>query len=605
MPYSVSTLRCQLDADLDDALFAYQERLGNQLIAARSMLDDLRTLGTTITSEFSGPLRRDLDALLAVVGSSTDTLIDSTLLVTGSTPAEIEATVGDRFALTVVGGRVIPFGTTNLSAIGALARVLGGFEAIFDLAPELTRLVGSDVDHAVRPSSDISNFFLICTYIKKTITPATLCTPEIVVEEEITIGIDSPISSALASSGISLDQLRLYVFWLGRPLASADARAKALRLGLSTSQFVDAVSSTNRRNFSVRTILDPIDVARVSASFGSDASLVLGRLRGPITLFPSTDLIVSYLSNSLASSTPGSVGPTGLPDFSSPSLSLLSVLDVNKTFGLDDMAAALAAAGGETKEDAALAQALGNSIRSQLAVISTIVSEAQAVVSSVLNEVVALTSVVNMLLNDQANGLMDCMLGPTFSISSIAPVSLSLDIDLGLGTPGTPGASTSNPLEGILNTIESTSGLLSNFFQSLSGFAGAVSDMSCSGSFTSSSVTSLASSGMPFPCLSDPVRDAGFEIPPVTMDTLEVATMVMGLLTQIFDGVRTSLRGLRLTTNSLSLSLRLNLVRRNSSFSASSLPGIPGSPGCASPEAARLAALLVARSINGFTPPSL
>lgn len=605
MPISLSTIRCRLDADLDSALFSYQERLGDQLIRARAQLAALRSLGAAVSSEFSEPLRRDLDALLASADTSTEVITDTTRLCLGDTTTEREAAVSDRFAITVVGGRIIPPGDTSLSSISSLARVLGSFEAIFDLIPELADVVGSDSDPSLRPPSEESTFYLISTYINRTVTPATACTPEIVVEREITIGTDRPISESLASAGISSDELRLYVFWLGSPRATASSRAKARRLELSTSQFVDAVSSTNRSNFFVRVIADPTDISRVSSSFGDDASSVLRRVSGPIALFPSVGVLASYLSNSLRASSPGSVGPTGLPDFSSPALSLLTVLDVDKTFKLRDKAIALVEDGGETESAAAFAEAMGNAIRSQVEVISTIISEAQSVVSSVVNEVVALTSVVNMLLNDQSTGLMDCMLGPTFSASSLAPsISGSLDVGLGsLGTPGVPGASTSNPLEGILSTIENQSALLNTFFQSLSGFVGSLSDISCSGSFTSSAVASLVSSGMPFSCINDPVRDSNFEIPPVTMETLEVTQVVMGLLTQIFDTVRSNLRSLRLTTSSLSLSLRINLARRDSSFSASSLPSLPGSPGCASPEAARLAALLVARSIEGFTSP--
>lgn len=605
MPISLSTIRCRLDADLDSALFSYQERLGDQLIRARAQLAALRSLGATVSSEFSEPLRRDLDALLAVADTSTEVITDTTRLCLGDTVTEREAAVSDRFALTVVGGRVIPPGDTNLSAIASLARVLGSFEAIFDLIPELADVVSSDYDPSLRPPSDASTFYLVSTYISRTVTPPTACTPEIVVEREITLGTDRPISETLASAGITPDELRLYVFWLGSPRATASARAKARRLELSSSQFVDAVSSTSRSNFFVRVISEPDDVSRVYSSFGDEASVVLSRVTAPVELFPSAAVLVSYLSNVLRASSPGSVGPTGLPDLSSPALSLLTVLDLDKTFKLRDMATALVDDGGDTESAAAFAEAMGNLIQSQVEVISTIVSEAQSVVSSVVNEVVALTSVVNMLLNDQSNGLMDCMLGSTFSSSSLAPsISGSLDLGLGgLGTPGTPGASTSNPLEGILNTIEKQSELLNTFFQSLSGFVGSLSDMSCSGSFTSSAITSLTSSGMPFSCINDPVRDSDFEIPPVTRETLEVTQLVMGFLTQIFDTVRTNLRSLRLTTSSLSLSLRINLARRDSSFSASSLPSLPGSPGCASPEAAQLAALLVARSIKGFTSP--
>ena len=606
MPISIATLRCRLDPDLDAALFAYQERLGDQLIAARAQLAAIRSLGATVTSQFSGPLRHNLDVVLASAGTSTEALTDATSLVLGDTTADVESAVDDRFSLTVVGGRVIPPGSTDLSSIATLARLLGGFEAIFSVLPELLDTVGSDTDPSLHPTVFASTFTLVITYIKRNVTPATACTPEVVVETEVTLGVDSPVSEVLSSSGVPLESLRYYVFWIGRPLAAPEARAKARRLGLSSSQFVDAVSNTSRFNFFVKVVSDPADVARVSTSFGSSAYEILNRIRGPVSLFPSPSQLSDLLLNTIRSSSPGSAGPSGLPDFSSPALSVLTVLDIKKTFNLADLVASLALAGSDPSA-AAFAEGMGNAILSQLEVISTIIKEAQSVVTSVLNEVVALTSVVNMLLNDLSTGLMDCLLGSSFSVSSFGSLGLSGSLGIGLGgpgSPGVPGASTSNPLDNILSTIEGQSSLLNDFFSSVGTLLGSVSDISCSASFTAAA-PGVSSSFGPIPCQTSAASSAGFELPAVTQNVLDTTRTVMDLLTRLFDSVRTNLRGLRMTTNSLSLSLRVNLERRASSFSASSLPSPPSSPGCASPEAARLASLLVARSLEAFTPPSV
>ena len=609
MPFSITTLRCRLDPELDAALFSYQERLGDQLISARAQLDVISALGASVTSAFSDPMRRSLDALLATADTSTEAVMDATLMVVGDSVADVEAAITDRFDLTVVGGRLILPGTSDLSPIQTFARVLGGFEEIFRVLPDLAGIVGSDSDtgsYAPSPLEITTRLVMVTTYLKRTITPATSCTPEIVVETEVTIGVDLPVLDSLASAGITEESLRIYLFWIGRPQATAATRSKSRLLGLTNAQFVDAVSVTSRENFFVSVIRDPVDIARVDSAFGDDATETLGRLTGPVSLFPSPEDMAALIRDSLRSSFPGSAGPSGLPDFSSPALSLLTVLDIDKTFRLDDLAASMVSQGGGTDAASQFAEAMGNAIRSQLAVISTIIREAQAVITGVLNQVVGLTSLVNMLLNDLANGLMDCLLGSSFS-----PAGSFASIDIGIGgiggiggagSPGTPGASSSNPLDSILSLIEDQSSLITDFFRSISSLLGIVSDVSCSGGFTSSAVSSMPSFGGPIPCQADAARAAGFELPVFMQESLGITKVVMDVLTSLFDTVRTTMRGLRVTVNSLSLSLRLSLSRRSSAASASSLPSPPGSPGCASPQATRLAALLVQRSIEAFTP---
>ena len=117
MPFSISTLRCRLDPDLDAALFDYQERLGNQLTTARAQLAVISSLGASVMSDFAAPLRSSLDAILASAGTSTEGLIDATSLVDGDSSSDIEAAIGDRFRITIVGGRLILPGTRDLSAI--------------------------------------------------------------------------------------------------------------------------------------------------------------------------------------------------------------------------------------------------------------------------------------------------------------------------------------------------------------------------------------------------------------------------------------------------------------------------------------------------------
>jgi len=613
MPSSLSTIRCRLDPGLDSALFDYQERLGAQLLAARAEMDTLRALGASVTSDFSDPLRSSLDSILAAANTSTEGLIDATSLVDGESTADIEAAIGDRFRITIVNGRLIMPGTRDLSAIQLFSRVLGGFEEIFRVLPDLADVpITDDSDFRTysTPLEITPRFVMVTTYMRRNVTPETACSPEVVVEQEITIGIDRPLAEAAASVGISTADVRIYIFWVGRPEATDATRRKARILGLTNSQFVDAVSKTSRQNFIVSVIPDPSEIPRVAGAFGDDADDVIRRLTGPVELFPSPEDMASLIRDTLRSSSPGSAGPSGMPDFSSAGVSLFRTLDINRTFDLERLSQNLASQGGDNPSAREYAEALGATIQSQLLIIQTIINEAQGVIGNVLNEITNLVSMVNMLFNDMANGLLDCLLGPAYSPmgGSLASVSGSVTVGIGgiggSGSPGTPGSSDSNPFDTVLSTIEGQITLITDFLRSVSNLLGIVSDVSCGSSFVSSSSSLQSTFGGSLPCQSDLARQAGFELPISIEDTLGIVKVVMDVLTTLFDTVRVALRGLRTTVRSMSLTLRVSLERRNSSASAGSLPSPPGSPGCAPPEATRLAALLVARSIAGFTPPS-
>lgn len=613
MPFSLSTIRCRLDPDLDAALFDYQERLGDQLLAARAQLETVRTLGATVMSDFAGPLRSNLDAVLAGANTSTEGLIDATSLIEGDSVEDVEAAIGDRFSLTIVNGRLILPGTRDLSAIQLFARVLGGFEEIFRVLPDLATVpITDDTDFRTysTPLEITPRFVMVTTYMRRAVTPATSCTAEVVVEEEVTLGIDRPLAAAADSVGLSVEDVRIYIFWIGRPEATEATRRKSRILGLTNSQFVDAVAKKSRKDFIVSVIPDPSEISRVAGAFGDDADDVVRRLTGPVDLFPSPEDVAALIRDTLRRSTPGSSGPSGVPDFSSPGVAMFSTLDINRTFRLDSLAESILSQEGGNLSAIQYAEAIGNAIKSQLAVLSTIVQEAQAVITGILNEITNLVSLVNMLFNDMANGLLDCLFGSSFSPAggSFASVSGSVSVGIGgiggAGSPGTPGTSTSNPLDGVLAAIETQASTVTEFLRSVSDLLGIVSDVSCGSSFVSSASAVQPSFGGSLPCQADVARDAGFELPPVFEEALGITKVVMDVLTALFDTVRTALRGLRTTVSSLNISLRVSLERRNSSASASSLPSPPGSPGCAPLEATRLAALLVARSIAGFTPPS-
>lgn len=607
MPTSLSTIRCRIDAELDAALFAYQERLGDQLIAIRSRLEALQAEGEALSSSVIDPLKTNLDYVLASADTSTTELMDSLLMVDPSSPSDLESTLGDRFDLTIVNGRYILPGTKDVSSIQLFARVLGGFEELYSVLPDLAEIPITD-DSDSRTYSTVlgisTRMVMVVTYLKVTTTPATSCTAEIVVTEEITVGVDISLSQASAISDVPVENLRIYIFWLGSPEATERNRSKARVLELTNAQFVDAVSLTSRENFIVSVIRDPADIPRLSGAFGDDAGDVVSRVTGPIEFFPSSEDIASSIRDSLRKS-PGSVGPSGFSDLSSPGVSVLSVIDVDSTFGLSKLAASLTYSLSSLAGDAAaFAEALSNSIQSQIQVLTSAIEEAQQVVAEVLGNITNLMSLVQSLFNDISNGLLDCVFGSSFSLESFSSVGIpsspgGIGGVGGLGSPGVPGASTSNPLDSVLSLVEGQSSVINSYISSVSGLVGSLSDLSCGSSFVDSSAL-LQPSG-PIRCQIDQSINDGFELPSLFEEVMGTTKVVMDILTSLFDGVRADLRSLKISIRSMSLSLRQSLDRRNSSFSAGSLPSPPGSPGCAPPEASRLASLLAQRAIAGFT----
>lgn len=611
---SFSSIRCRLDPGLDQALFAYQERLGAQLIQAREEMERLRSLGASISSDFTSPLSSSLDRALAPVGLSTESLADSLLLVGGPSVSDRETTMSDRFGSTVVSGRLLLPGTRDLSPIREMSRIFGGFEEILRAFPDLDTLpVGDDTDS--RTYSDHSTFptrmIVACTYEKVTTTPATSCAKEISFTNEVTAGIDIPLSEAALSVGVSVDSLHIYIFWLGRPEASPASRTKARVMGLTNSQFVDAVSKTNREKFTVVVIPDPGDISRLAGAFGSDAPLVVSRSGSPIEFFPVAEDMADYVRRLLRSSSVGSAGPSGIADFSSPSIALLSTLDIEKTFGAYVLAESLVASSADSSGSSAeFAEAAGSAIKSQLLTLQALMQEAQSVLGNTINEITNLLSMVNALLGDTSNGLLDCVFGSSFS-----PLGGGIAADVGLeagiggiggpGSPGSPGSSSSNPFDEILSLVESQAANISEFLRSVGALFGIASDISCGSSFVTSSASVQPSFNGSLSCQIDSALESGFELPVEVDETLGIAKVVLDVLNALFDTVRTSIRSLRLTVSSMSISLRLSASRRTSSSSSSFLPSPAGSVGCTPPEATRLAALLSQRALSAFTPTEL
>lgn len=601
MPFSVKHIRCRVDPDLDEALFDFQERLGDQYLGAQAVLEELETIRASVEADLLDPLKSDLDQVLAVANTSTEEMEDAMSLVGGDTPEDVEFSIGERYDINVINGRVIPDGDFDISALQSLTRLAGSIDAVLTHIPEIEDIpIDIASDRSFRELVEFSpRFLFVTTYMKQTIVPATKCSPELVIEEEITAGVEIPLSAAAASVGVEEEDLRIYIFWIGDPDASSRLRLKARSMGLTNAQFVQAVSLRSTTDFIVEKIDDPMDILRLLAAFGSDIDSVLERARGPIELFEDSHAVVESLRDLFGRSS-GGAGPSGFRDFSSPAANLLSVIDIDKTFKLTETFDAI----GDYPEGGPATQfvaGLTAAIKSQLFALTSILAQAQGLLQSVLTELANLQSIVFNIFSDLSNGLLDCLFGGTFSPSLGFPPIGSPGVGIGgiggSGTPGTPGVPTANPLEGLINTIEGQSTLVRQFTNTMNELFGSISSISCSGGFLAGALGgSNAFPGTFMDCQSQQLADQGLEIPDFALDAMGVVKEVMDFISSLFDFATSNLRNLRMTAISLGQSLRSTLASRSDTPATGT-----GSGGCAPPEAAALAAVLQQRAIEAFS----
>lgn len=606
MPFSVKQIRCRVDPDLDEALFDFQERLGDQYLGAQSVLAELETIRASVEADLLTPAQGSLNRVLAVADTSTSEMEDAMDLVVAGTTEDVESSIGDRYGINVVNGRIVPDGDLDISAIQELTRLTGGSVAdVLEYIPEIEDLpIDSGADREFREMVSFApRFILVATYLKTTVTPATKCSPEIVVEEEITAGVEVPLSTAAASLDVAVDDLRIYIFWLGTPDAGPRIRAKARSLGLTNAQFVDAVSLSSSENFRVRKIDDPMDILRLIAAFGGDVDDILSRVSGPISLFEDPTQLIDDIRDTFGRST-GASSPSGFRDFSSPASSLLSVIDIDKTFNLTETLEGLSSADdGSSLPATQFVAGITGAIQSQLLAITAILTQAQGILAGVLTEVSNLQTIVFNVFSDLSNGTFDCLFGAGFSTSLGFPEAGSPGSISGVGgiggpgTPGTPGLPSDNPLEDLISSIEGQSQLIRDFTGSLNELFGSISSISCMGSFVAGAITSQNSFPNSFiSCASELAQDAGLEMPENVLDSIGVVKQVMDFVSSLFDFATSNLRTLRLTAVGLSSTLRQTLSTRSATTALGT-----GSGGCAPPEAARLASLLQSRAEAAFT----
>ena len=608
MPFSAYTIRCRVDPELDSALLSFQERMGEQYLASSAALLELESIRESLESSVTKPLKSGLDKLLATRNISSSDISDVMSLTVTDSREDLESSIRDRFGINIVNGRVIPPGNTEVSSLKVLTRLVGGISKLIRYTPDLMDVpISSGSEDSYRSSSDLKNRFLfVTTYTETTVVPATKCSPEFTQTLTRTAAVDASLTDAARLVDKDPEDLTGHLFWLGQPDPSPLNRNKATSLGLSKSQFIDALSLRSTESLVVYRISDPLSIVRIFLSFGLDSDSVIERSDRPISTEIDPATLVSDLRDTLSRSS-GSSTPTGFRDLTSSAPALVSSIDLDATFSLSDSLSTL-----ENEipllspEAGAIVTAIVGTLRSQLLALKSALSEAQEFVSSVFIELSNVQTLVYNLLGNRSTGLMDCVFGSGFSPSFSYPdagVSSLVDGIGGVGGPGTPGTlgiTDSNVLEDIITTIENQSTMIRDFSSKFNNLMGSLSSVSCAGSFISNSLVSVPRlPSAPLSCLVEESIDFGFELPSSIQEVVGLHKQAMDFASTLFDFSISNSRALRLASKNLALSLRSEL-ETGMSMSSSGTGSSPGGT-CSSPETARLSQLLQQRAQASFS----
>tara|TARA_R100000656_G_scaffold104176_1_gene76142 strand:+ start:168189 stop:170024 length:1836 start_codon:yes stop_codon:yes gene_type:complete len=610
MPFTKPTIRCRSNAEIDSALFDFQEKLGDILVETRAEIAALSATAEAVESDFSAALKLSMDRVLAIVNTSTDDILSASGVVAGADDTALETSLMSAYGLNVVNGRIIPPGDTDLGPVARLANLAGGIESLMDAVPtlgELPLIEGPSRDYV--PFDLFAPFFvMVPTYLKVSLTEATSCSPEVRVEERITLGFDRSIESAAASVGISEDDVEIYVFWLGEPTVSTSNRAKAVRLGLTNAEFAASLAGRSTGRMTVEVIRDPRDIIRALTVLGDDADDFLAREPGKVTLTSGTTAIVDSIHDSLTPAV-GAKTSAGVKSYSSPALALFSTMDISRTFQYGIKAELLSGrAASETGEVEEFIEGAAASIMSALQVVDQLVKEIQQAIAPVLTNLTNVQSVLNLVFENVDSGVMDCLFGSGFSpLSSLGTVSGSVPGIGGIGgpgSPGTPGVSTADLVDGIISVVEAQSNTVTGYIQRVRGLVSNVGAASCMGSFLSSAASGQYPDvpGLGQECQGAILEDEGFDMPLELSVSLESFQNILEVVTAVVEAVGETLRRLRMAIKSTARSLRTQLLQRRSSTSLAFSTGSSASEGCAPSQVTQLARLLQLRAVAGFIP---
>jgi hypothetical protein len=334
MPFSA--IDCSND-ELLQAIRAHEESLGEILLNAREQLKALDTQGAALDEQLLKPLTITLDQILASAGVTSADLIKAGGLVTGGTRQEIEKSVTNA-GLSMVNGRVLVTrgGDVDISGLKLLHKFVGSMEKVKALLPDISAC-NSTADVAAGLNYK-SRFILIATTQKTEVIPSVGCKAETVVFTEEVVGIEIPIEQILMNRpDLIRANLTLYIFWIGPPDARQSLKDRALVLGLTEDEFIDAVLKNDSENLRIYVLAQPKhQICSFTNYFGPDTDAVLTNgfsenTPPVIKLYPTPEEVLAEIDASgIFRGTPGKVSSNGMEDFGCISINCLAALDDNK-----------------------------------------------------------------------------------------------------------------------------------------------------------------------------------------------------------------------------------------------------------------------------------
>ena len=389
------------------------------LLEARPKITQLATIAKAMDADYLTPMKDALDALFSVRGVTTDELIDLAGFQKGQTIDEMADSLAD-FGLTVAGGKVIvtKAGDIDLSAVRELARLAGSFAEARALVPASKHCVKSDLmsDAAAFPS----NFILIVTYEKTVVIPGTKCKSEVETTEETILGVNKSVTTILADNPeLTREELTFNIFWFGKPTPAPYLRNAATALGLTDSEYFDAVLIRSSTTYKINIISDPCKQIYDLSDAHSDEDIddILGRFgtRSPaIKLKPSSEDILKEIQESgvLTAQPGGRRTATGAIDYGSLACQFLAVVNPEDTFSPKGKNDCYEAGVDISKYMAQVTAA----VQSVTDTINSLIQEVLGAFMGVINKLTGIIGTANRFLID----LLAC----------IFPAGLSLDLSL-------------------------------------------------------------------------------------------------------------------------------------------------------------------------------
>jgi predicted transcriptional regulator len=445
---------CKED-DLEITLLNHNENLASIQKSMQSLIPTLKAKAEEVETSFLAPFEDNLARILSQTGFTVDEMANELGLLSGTSKEDNERYMKTRYGVSIVNGRFLVPGDINLVALKELRRLVGSIEKVEELLPELNQLGLTD-SYSLTPIA--SRFIFLITKVEDTEVEDTKCRAGYSISNEVLIGTNVSIASILKSyPDLKREDLILYLFWVGDPVANKSTKKLATQYGLTTEEFAYAVANLSINNLNVYVISNPIDFLKIKNKYGStstttgttgtssssDADKILDRGPDTLNIDPDPETIISYTDKIIAKQ-PGAKTTKGAEDYSSGPINLYNTIDVDKTFGvtenlIPDPCLDLTSLEGIIDEALLNAdkvmRAVTSAINTPQKILNNVNNKVADIARPVLNKLTKLISIASDFLGDP--DFLKCYLGSSFSMALdlgavLGPLNKLMDL-LGTG----------------------------------------------------------------------------------------------------------------------------------------------------------------------------